>query len=99
MERGGCVYVMSNRRNGTLYVGVTSQLVRRVWQHRTYAFPNCFTARYNCNILVYYQAFDRIENAIVEEKRIKGGSRQKKIQLIEDMNPEWKDLWDEIKEW
>ena len=99
MKRGGCVYIMTNKRNGTLYVGVTARLVERVWEHRTHAFPKSFTAKYKCNMLVYYHAFDRIEDAIMEEKRLKGGNRNQKLQLIEEKNPQWKDLWDEIKNW
>jgi putative endonuclease len=90
---------MTNKRNGTLYTGVTSNLVKRVWEHRTHTYIGSFSDRYNCTQLVYYCGFDRIEDAIAEEKRIKGGSRKAKLQLIEDMNPEWKDLWEEIKDW
>ena len=99
MERGGAVYIMANKRNGTLYTGVTSDLRGRIWKHRTNTFLESFTAKYGCHILVYYQAFGRIEEAIAEEKRIKGGSRKAKLKLIEDMNPDWRDLWEEIKEW
>ena len=99
MKRGGCVYIMTNQRNGTLYVGITSRLVERIWEHKEHAFPKSFTAKYDCNMLVYYHAFNRIEDAIAEEKRIKGGSRLKKLKLIENMNPGWNDLWEEIKEW
>ena len=99
MKLGGCVYIMTNKRNGTLYVGVTARLKERIYEHKTGINPNCFTAKYGCNMLVYYNAFIRIEDAIAEEKRIKGGSRAKKIKLIETINPEWKDLWNEIKEW
>jgi len=99
MTRGGFVYIITNKRNGTLYIGVTSDLHKRIYQHRTNLFPNAFTAKYGCHILVYYQAFNRIEDAIVEEKRIKGGTRNKKIQLIEKINPDWNDLWNDIKDW
>ena len=99
MIRGGAVYIMANKRNGTLYTGVTSNLQRRVWEHRTHVFPKGFTAKYGCHMLVYFRGFPRIEEAIAEEKRIKGGSRKAKLQLIENMNPNWKDLWEEIKEW
>ena len=99
MERGGCVYIMTNKRNGTLYVGVTSRLVQRVQEHRMCMYPKSFTTKYGCHTLVYYHAFSRIEEAIAEEKRIKGGNRADKLKLIESINPEWKDLWDEIKEW
>ena len=90
---------MTNKRNGTLYVGVTSRLVERIFEHKTKAFPKSFTAKYGCNVLVYYRDFSRIEYAIAEEKRLKGGSRLQKLKLIEGMNPQWKDLWNEISGW
>jgi len=99
MERGGCVYIMTNKRNGTLYVGVTSQLVERIYEHRTGKYENSFTEKYNCKMLVYYSTFLSIEQAIAEEKRIKAGNRTAKLKLIEDINPQWKDLWEEIKNW
>jgi putative endonuclease len=94
MKYGGAVYIMTNKRNGTLYTGVTNNLRRRVWEHRTHACLDGFTAKYGCNMPVYYCGFTRIEEAIAEEKRIKGGSRKAKLKLIEDMNPEWRNLWD-----
>ena len=90
---------MANRRNGTLYTGVTSDLRRRVWQHKTNAMPGSFTARYGCGMLVWWRGFDRIEEAIGEEKRIKGGNRADKLRLIETMNPQWNDLWNEVEQW
>ena len=90
---------MTNKRNGTLYVGVTSRLAERVWEHRTHFNPHSFTSKYNCSMLVYYNSFINIEDAIAEEKRIKGGNRRNKLKMIEGMNPDWKDLWEEIKEW
>jgi putative endonuclease len=99
MQRGGVVYIMANKRNGTLYTGVTSDIRNRVWEHRNNVFPDSFTAIYHCHQLVYYCAFHRIEEAIAEEKRIKGGNRKAKLKLIENTNPEWNDLWEEIKEW
>ena len=90
---------MTNTSNKVLYTGVTSNLVRRVYEHRSHTIPNSFTFKYNCNKLVYYKGFMRIEEAIAEEKRLKGGSRQQKIDLINSNNPEWNDLWSEIKEW
>jgi len=99
MVRGGAVYIMANKRNGTLYTGVTSDLRGRVWQHKTNVFAESFTTKYSCHTLVYYQGFNRIEEAIAEEKRIKGGNRKAKLKLIEDMNLDWRDLWEEIKEW
>lgn len=98
MTRGGTVYIMTNKRNGTLYTGVTSDLKRRVCEHKTKYNRGSFTAKYGCSLLVYYRDFRSIVEAISEEKRIKGGSRKAKLKLIETINPEWKDLWDEIKE-
>ncbi len=89
------VYVMANRRNGTLYVGVTSNLVQRAYQHRESLVPG-FTARCGCKKLVWYEIFDEMIPAIAREKQIKGGSRAKKLALIEALNPEWRDLYDEI---
>ena len=90
---------MTNKRSGTLYTGVTSDLKRRIWEHKNNVYANSFTSQYKCYILVYYYSFHRIEEAIAEEKRIKGGSRRAKLKLIEDLNPDWKDLWGEIKDW
>jgi putative endonuclease len=99
MKKGGCVYIMTNKRNGTLYTGVTSRLVERISEHRMEVYVDSFTAKYNCKMLVYYAPFHSIEEAIVEEKRIKGGNRKLKLKLIEELNPQWKDLWEEIKDW
>ena len=96
MQRGGTVYIMTNNNNKVLYTGVTSNLVKRVYEHRNHAIPGSFTDKYNCTKLVWYQGFGRIEEAITEEKRLKGGSRQQKIDLINSSNHDWKDLWDEI---
>ena len=86
---------MSNKRNGTLYTGVTSDLVARVWQHRT-GVVRGFTQRYGCKLLVWYEVGGSMEGAILREKQIKAGSRAKKIAQIEAMNPNWRDLWDDI---
>ena len=99
MKKGGCVYIMANKRNGTLYVGVTSRLVERIYEHRTAMNKDCFTAKYGCKLLVYYSYFDSIEEAIAEEKRIKAGNRKNKLKLIENINPQWEDLWEKIKDW
>ncbi|KYG72857.1 GIY-YIG nuclease family protein [Roseivirga echinicomitans] len=99
MPKGGFVYIVTNLTHSTLYTGVTSDLVSRIIQHREKHLPNSFTAKYKCYKLVYYQAFGHIESAIEEEKRIKGGSRVKKIELVESMNPDWEDLYDDIKDW
>jgi len=89
------VYVMASRRNGTLYTGVTSQLIQRAWQHRESVVPG-FTRRYGCKLLVWFEMHGTMEAAIVREKQIKAGSRKKKIALIEGMNPGWRDLFDEV---
>lgn len=96
MERGGVVYIVTNKSNTVLYTGVTSDIVFRIWQHKNKDYPNGFTAKYNCDKLVYYCFYPTIEDAIGEEKRIKGGSRLSKIRLIESINPEWKDLFEEV---
>ena len=94
---GGWVYIMCSLNHSTLYVGVTSNKASRVYEHRNKSIPKSFTSRYNCIKLVYHQRFETILEAITEEKRIKAGSRKKKEDLINLMNPDWKDLYDEIK--
>ncbi|MBN2615452.1 MAG: GIY-YIG nuclease family protein [Bacteroidales bacterium] len=96
MVRGGYIYIITNLRNTVLYTGVTSELRNRVYEHKTNLYPGSFTSRYKLHKLVYFEGFDSIEEAITREKQIKGGSRQKKIKLIEGVNPEWKDLYDSI---
>jgi putative endonuclease len=96
MERGGYVYIMTNITNSTLYIGVTSDLKVRVWQHKNKEYPNSFTSRYKLFKLVYYEGFSSIEEAIYREKQLKGWSRAKKIKLIENLNPEWEDLFDKL---
>ncbi len=86
---------MSNKRNGTLYTGVTSALQQRVWQHKE-GVADGFTKKYRCKILVWYEQANTMELAILREKQIKGGSRSKKIGLIEMLNPQWLDLYGEI---
>jgi putative endonuclease len=86
---------MANRRNGTLYVGVTSNLPKRVWQHRD-GGQDGFTARFGCKMLVWFEPHGDMEHALLREKQIKGGSRAKKLALIEDANPDWRDLCPEI---
>ena len=100
MVRGGAVYIMTNVHHTVLYTGVTSNLVARVQQHKNKFHPSSFTAKYNANKLVYFKGFPSIVEAIAEEKRIKGGSRKQKLDLIHSINPEWKDLWDEeVSKW
>jgi putative endonuclease len=97
--KGGCVYIMANVRNTTLYTGVTSDLLTRVLEHKGMKYPNSFTSRYNVIKLVYYESFHSIEEAIAREKQIKSGSRADKESLINAINPEWKDLFQEICKW
>ena len=89
------VYIMTNKRNGTLYVGVTSDLMQRVYQHREAIVPG-FTARYGCKWLVWYEVHDDMSGAIAREKQIKAGSRKKKLPLIEASNPQWRDLYEDL---
>ena len=86
------VYIMASKRNGTLYVGVTSNLPQRAWQHRE-GVADGFTKKYSCKLLVWFEMADTMEIAIAREKRLKGGSRAKKLALIEAGNPEWIDLY------
>lgn len=97
MQKGGFVYMMSSIGKSTLYVGVTSNLVKRVFEYRNKIYPGSFTAQYNCVMLVYYCFFETIEQAIAEEKRIKSGNRIKKEVMIETLNPNWDDLWESIQ--
>ncbi|BFD46450.1 MAG: GIY-YIG nuclease family protein [Rickettsia endosymbiont of Sergentomyia squamirostris] len=89
------VYIMTNKKNGTLYVGITSNLVKRVYEHKNSMIKG-FTSRYNCILLVFYEILDTMNAAIVREKQIKAGSRAKKLQLIEIMNLGWHDLYENI---
>lgn len=89
------VYILTNKHNTVLYTGVTNNLIRRVNEHREKSGSK-FTSRYNVYKLVYFEHFILIQEAINREKQIKGGSRKKKINLIESMNKEWKDLYEEI---
>ena len=92
MTRDPAVYIMANRRNGTLYVGVTSDLPRRAYEHRQ-GLQAGFTRRYSCKMLVYYEKYEDMDSAIGREKQIKAGARARKLELIEAMNPEWRDLY------
>ena len=97
-QRGGCVYIMTNKMHTVLYTGVTSDIIGRIWEHKNKIHPNSFTAKYNCNKLVYYYFYSTIEEAISAEKAIKGGSRLDKIKLVNSLNSEWKDLYDRLLE-
>ncbi|MCP5463408.1 MAG: GIY-YIG nuclease family protein [Deltaproteobacteria bacterium] len=89
------VYMLSNKRNGTLYTGVTSNLPQRIYQHKN-KLVKSFSSKYGCDKLVYYQGFETMEQAIIREKQIKGGSRKKKLDLVETMNPGWDDLYEQL---
>ena len=91
MQYAIAVYIMANKRNGTIYTGVTNNLFRRVDEHKK-GRTKGFTQKYNCTILVYYELFDHIYDAITAEKKLKGASRKKKLSLIEQSNPFWQDL-------
>lgn len=93
----GFVYIMTNKSNSTLYVGSTNNIVVRVQQHKDKINVKSFTARYNLNKLVYYEAFQMIGDAIGREQQLKGGSRAQKIELIESINSEWLDLYEVVK--
>lgn len=90
---------MTNKNYTVYYVGVTSDLLSRVMQHKEKKFPQSFTARYNADVLVYYEVFSTIEEAISREKQLKRYSRMKKRTLIDKANPTWNDLLEEIKGW
>jgi putative endonuclease len=92
IEKKGYVYILTNVSNRVLYTGVTSDLVKRVYEHRNKLVEG-FTKKYKVNKLVYYEVFEDITNAIIREKQIKGWLRSKKISLIEEFNSDWKDLY------
>jgi putative endonuclease len=95
MSKQPCVYILASGKYGTLYVGVTSDLVKRVWEHKNNVVPG-FTKRYGVHDLVWYELHDSMESAIAREKAIKEWKRQWKLELIERQNPEWKDLYPEL---
>ena len=90
------VYIMTNQANTVLYIGVTNDLARRVYEHKNKIDPRSFTAKYNVNKLVYYEYTTSVESAILREKQLKAGSRKKKVELINKFNPNWLDL---TKDW
>lgn len=89
------VYILASRRNGTLYIGMTDDLLRRIWQHREGNVPG-FTANYAVKMLVWYEQHETRESALTRERRLKKWNRAWKLQLIEQMNPAWRDLWDDV---
>ena len=95
MERVYCVYIMTNPSNTVLYIGMTGNLARRVWEHKEHLIQG-FTKKYNCTKLVYVETADDPTAAIEREKELKGWRREKKESLICTLNPEWRDLYDEM---
>ena len=94
--RRPCVYILASKRNGTLYVGVTADIVSRVWDHKTGAVDG-FTKTYNVHLLVYVEFHETMAEAILREKQIKEWRRAWKIKLIERANPHWRDLYDDVR--
>ncbi|WP_339609245.1 GIY-YIG nuclease family protein [uncultured Planktosalinus sp.] len=90
------VYIITNKLKGVLYIGVTKDLKRRIYQHKKKAHPATFSARYNLNKLVYFENFEQEEKAYVKEKQIKKWNRDWKIKLIEEENPNWEDLYEKL---
>jgi putative endonuclease len=95
MNRVPCVYILASRRNGTLYIGVTSDLVKRIWEHKNDVVEG-FTKRYGVHTLVWYEVHSTMESAISREKALKGWKRRYKLELIERMNPDWRDMYGEL---
>ena len=93
----GFIYILTNYKNTTLYIGVTSNLPQRIIEHKEKKYQNSFSARYNLNKLVYYEQFQMIGDAIAREKQLKGGTRANKVDLINSLNPKWEDLFDSIE--
>jgi putative endonuclease len=89
------VYILANKRNGTLYIGVTSDLLKRVWEHKNDVIEG-FTKKYEVHLLVHYELHEDMLSAIAREKQLKGWNRRWKLELIEHTNPEWRDLWSDI---
>ncbi|WP_218814519.1 GIY-YIG nuclease family protein [Rickettsiella endosymbiont of Dermanyssus gallinae] len=89
------VYIVANKKNGTLYTGVTSMLAKRIYEHKEGVIHG-FTKKYNCKLLVFYELHETMESATLREKQIKAGSRKSKLQLVETTNPNWTDLYEEI---
>ena len=96
MDRQPAIYILTNKTNGTLYVGVTGNLPQRIWLHKN-GVTRGFCAKYNLYKLVYFELYEDMYTAISREKQIKAGSRKKKIKLIESSNPAWNDLYPDIK--
>lgn len=95
--KGPAVYILPSERNGTLYVGVTSDLIQRIWQHKNDSVEG-FTEKYGVHRLLWFEQHETMETAILREKQIKKGNRAWKLRLIEAENPEWLDLWDQVNQ-
>ena len=95
MHSNACVYILASKRNGTLYTGVTSDLIQRIYQHKEKIYGG-FTVKYDVNLLVYYEVHEDIYEAILREKRIKRWRRAWKLELIEKENPNWEDLYEHL---
>ena len=95
MDKAYYIYILASKRNGTLYIGITSNLTKRVWEHKNKVIEG-FTEKYNVNKLVYYEQYSDPENAIRREKRLKKYKRRWKLELIEKENPQWKDLYEDL---
>jgi putative endonuclease len=95
MRKNPCVYILASKRNGTLYVGVTSDLIKRVWQHKS-DLAEGFTQEHAVHNLVWYEMHETMESAITREKQIKAWKRLWKLRLIEESNPDWADLYEQI---
>lgn len=91
------LYILSNKKNGVLYIGVTNNIIKRIHEHKE-KLVESFSKKYNCNKLVYYEVFSDIKEAILREKRMKKWKREWKVNLINKLNPEWKDLYQSIIE-
>ena len=96
MSKQPCTYILASAKNGTLYIGVTSNLVQRIWQHKNNGIEG-FTEKYHVHILVYFEQHEMMDEAITREKHLKTWNRVWKIQLIEKSNPNWLDLWESIQ--
>lgn len=95
MKTNYYVYIITNKPNGTLYIGVTSNLPKRIWEHKNKLFKG-FSKKYNLTKLVWYEVFDSIESAIIKEKQMKEWKREWKINRVLELNPDWQDLYDDI---
>lgn len=97
MQEGLCyVYILASQRNGTIYIGVTDNILKRIDQHKTHYYPYSFTSKYNVTILVYYEILGSIKMAIARKHKLKNWKRIWKLKLIEEVNPTWRDLYDDI---